>query len=132
MIGQDQCLAMCISFSERRKNLFAEHSRRDFLSSRACKTLRLPDCDQQALLDQVQVRLVERAELERFKELLDEHHYLGSLKAVGERLHYVATDAQGQWLALLVFSAPAKHLKHRDQWIGWSSAQRHRRPEPGD
>jgi len=91
------------------------------------KTLRLPDYDQQALLDQVQVRLVERTELERFKELLDEHHYLGSVKAVGERLHYVATDAQDQWLALLVFSAPAKHLKHRDQWIGWSPAQRHRR-----
>src|SRR5271165_3904735 len=91
------------------------------------KTLRLPNCDEQALLDQVQVHLVERAELERFKRLLDEHHYLGSLKAVGERLHYVATDAQGQWLALLVFSAPAKHLKHRDQWIGWSAAQRHRR-----
>jgi hypothetical protein len=70
---------------------------------------------------------VERTERERFKQLLDEHHYLGSLKAVGERLHYVATDARGQWLALLVFSAPAKHLKHRDQWIGWSAAQRHRR-----
>jgi hypothetical protein len=28
-----------------------------------------------------------------FQELLDEYHYLGSLKAVGERLHYVATDA---------------------------------------
>ena len=51
------------------------------------KTLRLPDYDQQALLDQVQVRLAERTELERFKELLDEHHYLGSVKAVGERLH---------------------------------------------
>jgi hypothetical protein len=34
-IIQGQCLAMCISFSERRKNLFAGHSRRDFLSSRA-------------------------------------------------------------------------------------------------
>ncbi|MBV8096030.1 MAG: ISAs1 family transposase [Acetobacteraceae bacterium] len=73
------------------------------------------------------MRLVERTELERFKHLLDEHHYLGSLKAVGQRLHYVATDARGQWLALLVFSAPAKHLKHRDRWIGWSAAQRHRR-----
>ena len=41
------------------------------------KTLRLPNCDQQALLDQVQVRLVERAELERFKQLLDEHHLSG-------------------------------------------------------
>ena len=63
------------------------------------KTLRLPNCDEQALLDQVQMRLVERAELERFKQLLDEHHYLGGLKAVGQRLHYVATDAQGEWLA---------------------------------
>ena len=32
---QGQCLAMCISFSERRKNLFAGHLFRDFLSSRA-------------------------------------------------------------------------------------------------
>jgi hypothetical protein len=42
------------------------------------KTLRLPSCKEQAVLDQVQVRLVERAELENFKQLLDEHHYLGS------------------------------------------------------
>src|SRR5207249_12029747 len=62
-----------------------------------------------------------------YTTLFRSHHYLGSLKAVGERLHYLATDAQGQWLALLVFSAPAKHLKHRDRWIGWSAAQRHRR-----
>jgi hypothetical protein len=29
--------------------------------------------------------------------------------------------------ALLVFSAAAKHLKHRDEWIGWSEEQRRRR-----
>jgi Domain of unknown function (DUF4338) len=75
----------------------------------------------------VQVRLVERSEVERFNRLLDEHHYLGSLHAVGERLQYLAVSREGKWLALLVFSAAAKHLKHRDQWIGWSSAQRHRR-----
>jgi hypothetical protein len=46
---------------------------------------------------------------------------------VGERLQYVATDREGQWLALLVFSAAAKNIKHRDQWIGWNSAQRHGR-----
>lgn len=91
------------------------------------KPLRLPDSDEQAVLDELQVRLLERSELPRFNQLLDEHHYLGSFKPVGERLYYVATDAQGQWLALLVFSAPAKHLKHRDAWIGWSPAQRHRR-----
>ena len=57
------------------------------------KPLRLPNCDEQALLDQVQVRLVERTELERFKQLLDER--LGSLKAVGERLHYQFACGEG-------------------------------------
>lgn len=89
-------------------------------------TFRLPDGEQQALLDRVQVRLAERDELQRFNQLLDEHHYLKSVKPVGQRLHYIAVDARnGDWLALLVFSAPAKHLKHRDQWIGWSNDQRH-------
>ena len=91
------------------------------------KPLRLPTDDEQNLLDQVQVRLVERPELPRFQQLLQQHHYLGSLKPVGERLYYVATDAHGHWLALLLFSAPAKHLKHRDRWIGWTDPQRHRR-----
>ena len=55
---------------------------RFFILAGMSKTLRLPDCDQQALLDQVQVRLLERTELERFKELLDEYHYLGRLKLI--------------------------------------------------
>lgn len=88
---------------------------------------RLPSPDQQAVLDQVQLRLLEPSELTLCHQLLDQHHYLKSLKPVGERLYYVGTDAQGQWLALLVFNAPAKHLKFRDQWIGWTDAQRERR-----
>jgi hypothetical protein len=35
-------------------------------------------------------------------------------------MYYVAVDAQGRWVALLLFSAAARHLKHRDQWIGWT------------
>jgi len=88
---------------------------------------RLPNCEEQALLDQVGVRLLEREELQKANQLLDEHHYLKSVKPVGERLYYVATDAQGQWLAILLFSAAAKHLKHRDRWIGWTVTQRQRR-----
>lgn len=91
------------------------------------KTVRLPDISEQALLDQVRIRLVERAELERFQGLLEEHHYLGSLQAVGERLYYVAVDEEDRWLALLVFSTAAKHLKHRDRWIGWDALQCRRR-----
>ena len=88
---------------------------------------RVPSADQQSSLEHVRVELLEASHLARCHQLLDEHHYLKSLKPVGERLYYVATDAQGQWLALLVFNAPAKHLRFRDQWIGWNAAQRQRR-----
>jgi len=81
-----------------------------------------------ALLESVQVVLVtERDQRRRFQRLLQKHHYLGSLKPVGEQMYYAAVDVQGRWLALLLFSAAAKHLKHRDQWIGWTRAQRDRR-----
>jgi hypothetical protein len=90
-------------------------------------SFRQPDAQEQAVLDEVCVRLLEPDEIKRCHELLDQHHYLGSLKPVGERLYYVAADAAGHWLALLVFSSPAKHLRHRDEWIGWTGPQRHRR-----
>ena len=88
---------------------------------------RLPAPDEQTLLDQLQVRLVEPSELPGFHRLLHRLHYLKSLKPVGERLYYVATDARGEWLALLVFNGAAKHLKLREKWIGWTSAQARRR-----
>jgi hypothetical protein len=82
----------------------------------------------QALLEQVHIVLVTGTEeRRRFQKLLRKHHYLGGLKAVGEQMYYAAVDAQGNWLALLLFSAAAKHLKHRDQWIGWTRPQRDRR-----
>ena len=89
---------------------------------RAC-----PDVAQQTVLDQVRVRVAETHELDRFDELLDARHYLGSVRPVGERLHLVAVDADDNWLALLLFSAPARNLKHREQWIGWTHEQRRRR-----
>ena len=88
---------------------------------------RRPCPEDQTVLDGLQGRLLEPQELERCNGLLEQHHYLGSVKPVGERLHYVATDPQGEWLALLVFAAAAKHLKYRDRWIGWTEAQRERR-----
>src|SRR6059036_2338085 len=88
---------------------------------------RVPEAQEQAVLDTLQVRLLEANELERCNQLLDEHHYLKSPKPVGERLYYVVIDRQGQWLGLLVFAAAARHLKYRDRWIGWTDAQRESR-----
>ena len=86
-----------------------------------------PTRDQQQILDSLRVRLVEPEEVPRCDQLLDEHHYLGSLRPVGERLHYLVTDAGGDWLGVLVFCAAARRLRPRDEWIGWSDEQRRRR-----
>lgn len=81
---------------------------------------------EQAVLDGVTVRMIESREQERFNRLLIEQHYLHNAELVGERLCYVA-EWQGQWLALLSWSAPAYRLKPRETWIGWTEAQRRRR-----
>ena len=51
------------------------------------------------------------------------YHYLGFQKLLGHRLKYLAF-LQGRPVAALSFSAPALALRVRDQWIGWSAAQR--------
>ena len=88
---------------------------------------RLPEDIQQQLLREVRVEVALRSEIPQIHKLLDQHHYLGSLRPVGERLYYIARDAANRWVAVLVFSAAARHLKHRDEWIGWSNEQRRRR-----
>jgi hypothetical protein len=79
-----------------------------------------------ALLDRVTVRLLREDERFRFDQHLQEEHYLESSVLVGEWLRYVA-EVNGQWVALMTFSAPALHLKARERWIGWSPRQRARR-----
>ena len=98
-----------------------------FLASGMKKSKRLPDQTQQQLLDEVRVELATPIQIPSINQLLRQHHYLGSLRPVGQRLYYIARNAAGQWVAVLVFSAAAKHLKHRDEWIGWSEEQRRRR-----
>lgn len=82
--------------------------------------------EEREALNGVIVRLISREEQERFNNLLIEHHYLHSADMFGERLCYVA-EYNGEWLALLSWSAPAYRLKAREKWIGWSEAQRRRR-----
>ena len=74
------------------------------------------------LLEAVTVRLLAKSERERFDEELSTKHYLKNANAVGRVLRYVA-EYRGQWVALLVFSSPAFHLKLRDQWLHWSPRQ---------
>jgi len=87
----------------------------------------LPD-DPAILLRSVQVEVLDTPEQRaRAQRCLVAHHYLGGVQAVGEQVHYAVSDAQGEWVAVLIFAAAAKHLRPRDQWIGWSAEQRRRR-----
>ena len=74
------------------------------------------------LLEEVAVRLIEDSERARFDEELLTKHYLKNAHTVGRVLRYVAAY-RGQWVALLVFSSPAFHIKLRDQWLHWSPHQ---------
>jgi len=88
----------------------------------------LPNLKEQQILDRVEVILLGDDPLDRarYKELMSQHHYLKSDSLVGEQLRYVAV-VEGQWLALLSWSAASKHLRHREEWIGWDDSQRRRR-----
>lgn len=77
-------------------------------------------------LKKVTVRLLAENEVGQFNYYLEHEHYLESSRFAGQSLRYVA-EMEGQWVALLTFSAPSLHIKGRDQEIGWSPRQRARR-----
>jgi hypothetical protein len=87
-----------------------------------------PDGTEQELLDGIRVRLVRTGrERRRCNSLLEAHHYLGKIQPVGEQCWYVVEDAHGDWVGVLVFCGPARHLRYRDAWIGWTAQQRRKR-----
>lgn len=70
-------------------------------------------------LREILVRPVRPSEEQRYQELMQEHHYLGSLPKISETLWYVALWGD-QWVALVSFSASALKCAARDRWIGWN------------
>jgi hypothetical protein len=83
--------------------------------------------EQQQILEAVEVRLlIDAQERERFDRIMVEGHYLHNVQIVGEQVRYVA-EYQGQWMALMIWSAGAYKLKCREEWIGWTDRQKRRR-----
>jgi len=67
---------------------------------------------------EILVRPVRSCEEQRYRDLMQQHHYLGFLPKIGETLWYVAAWLD-EWVALLSFSASALKCAARDHWIGW-------------
>jgi predicted transposase YbfD/YdcC len=75
--------------------------------------------------DSLVVRLVTPAEVPRFNELLDQHHFLGH-SLTGRVLRYVAVE-DNEWVALVGFGSAALSLGSRERFIGWSEQVKLRR-----
>lgn len=78
------------------------------------------------ILARVTVRLIDSSEKAAWDALITERHYLKNANMVGRQLRYVA-ELDGKWVALLGWSAAAYHLRGREDWIGWTVAQRWKR-----
>jgi len=77
-------------------------------------------------LPRVTLRLLRPDERAVFDQTLAHQHYLANARLASQTLRYVA-ELDGQWVALLTFSAAALHLKSRERWLRWSPRQHARR-----
>jgi hypothetical protein len=59
-----------------------------------------------------------------FSRLLQQHHYLGYYRPVGENLPYLIETRDGSLLGCALFGAAAWKCTPRDQFIGWSDPAR--------
>ena len=72
----------------------------------------------------IEIRVVSAPEeVAQFDRLLAERHELGETPPVGDYLRQAAVLA-GTWVGVLAWGAAAYRLKDRDEWIGWTNAQR--------
>lgn len=63
-------------------------------------------------------------ELALFKSYIDQYHYLGFDRAIGENMKYMVYSRNGKPLSCLLFGSAAWSCRERDQFIGWNKEQR--------
>jgi hypothetical protein len=72
---------------------------------------------------ELEVCAASERQIQWFDQTLDDRHYLGAGRAVGDYLRQIVRH-NGQPVALLVWGPACYALKDRDLWIGWSANQR--------
>ena len=65
-----------------------------------------------------------KTDLMEFKSYIEQHHYLGYDRNIGENIKYFVLDRHGRRLACLMFGSAAWACAPRDAYIGWGRARR--------
>ena len=74
-------------------------------------------------LDEIKVRPVTSPhDIDDIETILSRRHPLGSRKAQGRRMYYVATY-KGAWIGVLLFDSAVERNRMRESKIGWSGEQ---------
>ena len=72
----------------------------------------------------IELLQVRRTPLQKlYNSLVEQYHYLGYTRPVGEHLEYLAF-AQGRVVACLGWCSAPRHIGCRDRYLGWSPEQR--------
>ena len=68
--------------------------------------------------------VTEKRSLMEFKSYIEQFHYLGYDRSIGENIKYFVSDRQGRRLACLMFGSAAWSCEQRDRHIGWDRERR--------
>ena len=72
----------------------------------------------------IEIHQVRRTTSENlYNSLIDQYHYLGYVYPIGEYLKYIFTLSDRP-IACICFSSAVRHIKCRDDFIGWSKEKR--------
>lgn len=66
----------------------------------------------------------EKWQINEFKSYIEQFHYLGFDRTIGENMKYMICSADGRLLACLLFGSAAWSCRDRDTYIGWSTQSR--------
>ena len=72
------------------------------------------------------IREAGKPDRKRFDKLLIEKHPQQKPRQVGHELRMIVEE-NGEWVGILIWSSACQRLQDRDEWIGWSNAQRAQR-----
>jgi len=72
------------------------------------------------------IREAGKPDQKRFDKLLIEKHPQRKPRQVGHELRMIVEE-DGEWVGILIWSSACQRLQDRDEWIGWSNAQRAQR-----